>query len=628
MSSIVPASTSTSTTTNGVAAAALRRPPAGRGLVGREKLLAFAVAAAAVVVAAVAVATLAVVVVDPKQRQQQQQREQIFAVSQDNALLERLVRNRVDELLLLSRLEETKKKDDFSSFSFSSKRLLPRLVGRDGYRDNDDDDDDVLFRMSSQDGGGGDDGDEAIFSSSRSLTSGSGRKRKGRKGRRTRTLSSSQSSQSGTTGNDSPFRQPLHQRQRQSQRTTTRRRRTTSAAASSSSSSHQQQASQQRQQQRALETIVQRMRSEIRDLQEAARSAASKIDALEGELQKQNKQKEQSNAAPTGSSSTSQVATAVRSANIRSEKKKKTAVSAQQQATKQNKKKTRSSSVANTRKIIALTRNVNAIRSDVKSLDAELDEVVADRIDPMERCLNSIATVRRDSAAVSQVLASDTQLVPPPPKAAGMPIMAPITAYHWTGAGNFPADQFERPIYKHVDRNHDDFWNYLVDELLLSRSNLVLLHGRGCYDADPPSGAVDDSGPGNLCPRLLRHFVDAVRRSDGAEGVLKVGMFDATGSKPELAGVSRLDLSVPGNWKYFWDHNIRIWFDTIPKDWWCVLVFCFAFAAYSVLGAYVSVCARGARTIRSHYPIFFFCSGTCCWESPSSHSGTSGIPIS
>lgn len=110
-----------------------------------------------------------------------------------------------------------------------------------------------------------------------------------------------------------------------------------------------------------------------------------------------------------------------------------------------------------------------------------------------------------------------------------------------------------------------DFWHYLVDELLLSRVPVVLLHGRGCYSPDDDD---DFSGPGNLCPRYLRYFVDAVRMA-GAENVMKVAMFDTNdGAKPALAGVERLNLMEPANWNYFWEYNIQIAFDILPRDWW------------------------------------------------------------
>jgi len=126
----------------------------------------------------------------------------------------------------------------------------------------------------------------------------------------------------------------------------------------------------------------------------------------------------------------------------------------------------------------------------------------------------------------------------------------------------FPADKFERPIYNNLQRDTMDFWNYIVDELLLARVPVIMLFSRGCSSLEG-----GDEGPGNSCPRLLRHFVKAVELA-GAQEVVKVGMFIDTGAKNELAGVERVDLGDPDNWTYFWDYEIKIFFDTLPKAWW------------------------------------------------------------
>jgi hypothetical protein len=88
----------------------------------------------------------------------------------------------------------------------------------------------------------------------------------------------------------------------------------------------------------------------------------------------------------------------------------------------------------------------------------------------------------------------------------------------------FPAANYERPIYKDLNRTSPEYWNFLVDELLLSRVPLILLHGRGCFDK-----YQGDDGAGSLCPRLLRYFVAAVHRA-GAGKVIRVGMWDDTGT--------------------------------------------------------------------------------------------------
>lgn len=160
------------------------------------------------------------------------------------------------------------------------------------------------------------------------------------------------------------------------------------------------------------------------------------------------------------------------------------------------------------------------------------------------------------------VLPSDTVLVRPDSSG---PTLGAITAYVWHDKSQFPANEFELPIYQSLERDSDDYWNYLVDELLLSRLDVVMLHGRGCTSTTSGNG-----GSGDLCPRVLAKFVAAAKRA-GAQDVLKVGMWDDTGAYPNNAGVDRLNLSDKANWTYFWDHNIKIWFDTLPKSMWYLM---------------------------------------------------------
>lgn len=166
----------------------------------------------------------------------------------------------------------------------------------------------------------------------------------------------------------------------------------------------------------------------------------------------------------------------------------------------------------------------------------------------------------------STVLPSDTVLVPPDSHG---PIMAPITGYSWTSNKTWPDLNYELPIYDTLNRDDEEYWNYLVDELLLARVDVVMLHGRGCWDLE--SG---EEGSGNCCPRTLSKFVAAVDRA-GAGEVIRAGMWDDTGAYNKayahlegLPNDTKLDLSDSDNWKYFWEHNIKIWFDTVPERLW------------------------------------------------------------
>lgn len=216
----------------------------------------------------------------------------------------------------------------------------------------------------------------------------------------------------------------------------------------------------------------------------------------------------------------------------------------------------------------------------------------------------------------------DTVLVPPPLKYTGgtnptgrtqhdLPILGPIKGYNWIGQP-FPDEQFERPIYKNINRADQDFWYYVLDEMLLARIPVVFLHGRGCAylqqqvddiveqqkaalinlsnESIVPegSGGVVDGinetplykGAGNHCPRMLRFFVDAMRdaglfNETWSSEVLQIAMWDDTGAYPYNARygdpvetIPKLDISNPDNLKWFWEHNILLFFETIPPQLW------------------------------------------------------------
>lgn len=165
------------------------------------------------------------------------------------------------------------------------------------------------------------------------------------------------------------------------------------------------------------------------------------------------------------------------------------------------------------------------------------------------------------------VLPEDTVLVPP--RSAG-PILGTVTGYEMNSACPFmDPSRCELPMYSSYDRDTDEFWDILVQELLHSRVNVVMAHGRGCLDA---TSGID--GNGNMCPRLLSRLVAAINRA-GARDVMRLGMFDDTGAYQGARNAvegrpasARFDLSDHTSWRFFWDHNMRIWFDTVPKDLW------------------------------------------------------------
>jgi hypothetical protein len=165
-------------------------------------------------------------------------------------------------------------------------------------------------------------------------------------------------------------------------------------------------------------------------------------------------------------------------------------------------------------------------------------------------------------------LPEDTTLVPP---ARLGPILGTTTGYEVrSGCPREHPESCETPIFRPYHRDTAEWWDNLVEELVHSRIHVVLMLGRGCFDP-----ATGDDGNGDMCPRLLRHLVEAIDRCDGARSVLRLAMFDDTGAymgaRNRIQGLpsnTLFDLADESAWAYFWDYNMRIWFDTVPPDLW------------------------------------------------------------
>jgi hypothetical protein len=168
-----------------------------------------------------------------------------------------------------------------------------------------------------------------------------------------------------------------------------------------------------------------------------------------------------------------------------------------------------------------------------------------------------------------EVLPEDVILLPP--ETANRPILGTITGYEMSSSCDAADDpgKCELPLYRPYDRDTEGWWDNLVEELIHSRVHVIMAHGRGCFDPDQ-----GDAGNGNMCPRLLRHLVQAIDAA-GARDVVRLGMWDDTGAYPgtrntvdNLPADTPFDLADPSSWRFFWDHNMKIWFDTVPSDLW------------------------------------------------------------
>jgi hypothetical protein len=176
--------------------------------------------------------------------------------------------------------------------------------------------------------------------------------------------------------------------------------------------------------------------------------------------------------------------------------------------------------------------------------------------------------LRTDPASgADDVLDDDGHLVAP--RTSG-PVIGAILGYEMNSPCPFadPA-MCDLPMYSRYDRDDPDWWTFTLDELLHARLPVIFAHGRGCFD--PTSGL---SGNGNMCPRLLSRLVAAIDRA-GARDAVRLAMFDDTGAYPGTRNIVEgrpfdepFDLSDRTSWRFFWDHNMEVWFDTVPRDLW------------------------------------------------------------
>jgi hypothetical protein len=190
----------------------------------------------------------------------------------------------------------------------------------------------------------------------------------------------------------------------------------------------------------------------------------------------------------------------------------------------------------------------------------------------------------------TQVRPDDTQLLPVP-AAPGHPTIGAIVGYEMNGPCPFSdPSQCQLPLYQPYNRDTPGWWDNVVEELEFSRVNVAMVHGRGCLSLD---GGTD--GNGNMCPRELSNLVDAIDRA-GLRGVMKLGMWDDTGAYPGARDIVRglpagtpFDLSNHADAEeFFWDRNMKIWFDTIPKDLWYTVDGHPIVAFWSLSGAFFS----------------------------------------
>lgn len=155
------------------------------------------------------------------------------------------------------------------------------------------------------------------------------------------------------------------------------------------------------------------------------------------------------------------------------------------------------------------------------------------------------------------------------------PIVTPILGYNWRESRTEDwlenSDHWDWPIYdpEIMNRNLAEYWDYVVDELLLARTYVISAHARGAWYPDDDSQI--GKGTGDMDPRLLSNLVAALDRVD-ARHTVKFAMWEDTGmwdnNLEKVTGASRFDFSNSSHCEFEYDHNIKLWYETVPRDMW------------------------------------------------------------
>jgi hypothetical protein len=153
-----------------------------------------------------------------------------------------------------------------------------------------------------------------------------------------------------------------------------------------------------------------------------------------------------------------------------------------------------------------------------------------------------------------------------------IPVFGMLTGY----ASDEPsaARASQAPLYAPYDSSDPAWWDELVAEQSQARVRRLLFPTRGTASLDP----TDTSGPGNMNPRRLSAWIDAVTRADSASS-FEAGCFVDTPFLAQLASSlhgssagTPFDLSVQSDWNdIVWLRAIKPWFDTIPSSYWWTL---------------------------------------------------------
>lgn len=173
-----------------------------------------------------------------------------------------------------------------------------------------------------------------------------------------------------------------------------------------------------------------------------------------------------------------------------------------------------------------------------------------------------------------------------PVPTANMPVFAYITAYDVNEQTvTNAAGAAEPPLYNPYDScttiggnvvetaGNDAWWDNLVAEQLQARLPVVLLSTCGAYTTN----AADLNGPGNINPRRLKYWWNAVQRA-GATNLFQTGCF----AEAAAQGIYQNHYGLPAGALYdfantdawnqvWWLRIIKPWFDNVPSNTWYYL---------------------------------------------------------
>ncbi len=150
-----------------------------------------------------------------------------------------------------------------------------------------------------------------------------------------------------------------------------------------------------------------------------------------------------------------------------------------------------------------------------------------------------------------------------------IPVFSALTGY----ASDEPsaAQAAQVPLYAPYDSTAPAWWDNLVAEQTQAGLRRISFPTRGVSSLD----ATDSSGPGDMNPRRLSAWVDAVTRAHAGQ-LFEAGCYVDTPFMQLVAGAlhgapdgTPLDLGAQADWNdVFWLRAIKPWYDTVPNGFW------------------------------------------------------------